>query len=259
VKESSQLDISLPKNPVLQGASMQEMIWIIFGPPGIGKSSFVNQCPDVLFLSTDTGLRFLNVLKQDITSWFQFKKIIKTLQLDPPKRYKAIAIDTIDPLFLMCKQYVCVKRGIEHQSDEPYGKAYELTNTEFTIEMLKLTKLPYGLFFLSHAKVDTGGGRSTKTAITVPSLAGQAYKILAPMVDITAYYGFGEEAADTGDLERVMHFQPTPTIEAKDRTKGGLPESLVIPEEGGFKLVEKHLLEQAKEKPKRKILKVIKK
>lgn len=240
--ETAETGFKLPLEAVYEGASMKEMIWFVYGPPGIGKSTFVSQCEGVLFLSTDPGLRFLSVIKQPITNWLQFKKVVKALEVDRPKEYTALAIDTVDPLFLMARKYVLDKRGIEHQSDEPYGKAYDLVTTEFTLEMLKLTKLPYGLFFLSHSKEVEVKGRALRTSKTIPSLASQAYKVLAPMADIIAYYGFGEESADTKDLTRKMQFQPSETVEAKDRTKGGLPESLVIPEEGGWGLVEGHLL-----------------
>lgn len=252
--ETLQDALTLPKEATYEGASMAEMIWFLYGPPGIGKSSFVAQCEGTLFLSTDPGLRFLKVLKQPIANWLQFKKIVKMLEVERPKQYKAIAIDTVDPLFMMARKHMLDKRGIEHQSDEPYGKAYDLVTTEFTLEMIKLTKLPYGLFFLSHSKEVEVRGRAMRTSRIIPSLSNQAYKVLAPMADIIAYYGFGEEAADSRDLTRIMHFQPTETIEAKDRTKGGLPETLAVPAEGGFQLVEDHLLKVVSKAPAKKIL-----
>lgn len=250
--------IGLPKEPTYEGAKMEELIWIIYGPPGIGKSTFVAQCPDVLFLSTDPGLRFIKAYKRPITGWLDFKKVVKALEAERPAKYKALAIDTIDPLFFMARKYVLDKRGIEHASDEQWGKGYDLINTEFTLEILKLTKMPYGLFFLTHSKEVEVRGRAMRTSKIMPSLSGQAYKVLAPMADIIAYYGFGEESADSKDLTRRMQFQPTETVEAKDRTKGGLPESLVIPVDGGFKLVEDHLMQAtapARPAPKRILIK----
>lgn len=255
--ETQESTLTLPKTATYEGASMQEMIWLIYGPPGIGKSTFVSQCQDVLFLSTDPGLRFIKTLKQPVTGWLHFKRIVKFLETNRPAEYKALAIDTVDPLFIMARKYVLDKRGIEHQSDEPFGKAYDLVTSEFMLEMMKLTKLPYGLFFLSHSKEVEIRGRAMRTSKIIPSLPSQAYKVLAPLADIIAYYGFGEESADAKDLTRKMQFQPSETVEAKDRTKGGLPESLVIPEEGGFKLVESHLLGEvsnSKQQTKRRIL-----
>jgi len=256
-KTTETSDFELPKDQTMEGAVMQEMIWIVYGPPGIGKSSFVAQCENVLFLSTDPGLRFIKAFKQTINDWLHFKKIVKYLILNKPKRYTAIAIDTIDPLYLMCRKYILDKRGIEHQSDEPYGKAYDLVTTEFNLEINKLTKLPYGLFFLDHSKSTEEKGRAIRTSKIIPAMHSQAYKVLFPMADIMAYLGFGDEAADSGELERRMQFQPTSTVEAKDRTKGGLPESLVIPEEGGFQLVERFLLGKASSNKKSSSKKII--
>lgn len=245
-------EIKLPADTILEGAKMNELIWFIYGPPGIGKSTFVSKCKDTLFLSTDQGLRFLNVYKRPLASWQDFKKYIKLLRETKPKRYKAIAIDTIDIVFKMCRKYVLDKRGLEHQSDEQWGKAYDLVNTEFELTMAKLCNLPYGIFFISHAKEIEIRGRAVRTNKIVPTLINQAYKAIAPMADIITYMGFDEKAADSEDGRRKMFFQPQETIEAKDRTSK-LPETLWVNEGEGFNLVENWLTGK-KVKPKIKVV-----
>ena len=234
-------DIVLPKITIREGASMNELIWIIYGPPGIGKSTFVSQCKDVLFLSTDQGLRFLDTYKRPIASWRDFKKYVKLLDEMKPSRYSAIAIDTVDLIFKMCRKYVLEKRGLEHQSDEQWGKAYDLVNTEFELEIAKLCNLPYGIFFVTHAKEIEIRGRSVRTSKIVPTLSPQAYKSIAPMADMIAYLGFDEKSADTDDKRRIMYFQPQETLEAKDRT-GIMPESVSIDKEDGFQTVRSYIM-----------------
>ena len=233
--------LKLPTKPVLEGASMQDIIFFLYGPPGIGKSTFVSQAPDTLFLSTDPGLRFIKSMHLPVSSWLGFKKIVSKLVVERPKAYKGICIDTIDLLLMMCQKYVCEKRNIEHQSDEPFGKAYEITRSHFMTELLKLKGLDYTLFFISHSRTEEERGRAVRTSKVKPTLPSQGYKVLSPMCDIIAYYGFDEEAADDKEAPRRMFFQLTETMEAKDRS-GLLPNSLTIPKRGGFELVESYIL-----------------
>lgn len=240
-------EIFLPKEPTLETRDMRKMKWLIYGPPGIGKSTFVSQAKDVLFLHTDDGLAFIKSMSRPLNSWFMFKKYVKLLSSEKPKQYKAIAIDNIDSVFKMCRKYICEKRGIEHQSDEQWGKAYDLTSSEFELELLKLIGLNrYGLFFISHSVEKEFKTRFLTTSKICPTMPNQAYKIIVPMLDIMAYYGFDGKLDEDGEQVRRMYFQPTENMDAKDRTSA-LPESMTIPDpaqENGFDLVESYLTER---------------
>jgi GTPase SAR1 family protein len=251
-------DIYFPETPELKAPDMRRMKWLIYGPPGIGKSTFVSQAKDVLFLTTDGGLKFISSMHRPIPNWSTFKKYVRALQAEKPKQYKAIAIDVVGSLFKMCRKYVCDKRGIEHQSDEQWGKAYDLVSSEFELEIEKIVGLDkYGIFFISHSVEKEVKTRLSNMHKTIPDIPGQVYKIIHPMVDIMAFLGFDGKMTEDGELSRRMYFQPTDNLEAKDRTTQ-LPESLVIPapEDGnGFEVVENYLLEPpAKRSTKKKII-----
>lgn len=253
-------EVFLPSKPELENTDMRLMTWIMYGPPGIGKSTFISQAKDVLFLTTDNSLRFIKSMHRPINNWATFKKYVKMITMERPTQYKSIAIDSVDILFRMCRKYICEKRGIEHQSDEQWGKAYDLTSSEFELEIEKIMGLGlYGMFFTSHSReveMKTRLGSITKTCPTMPS---QVYKILFPIADILAYYGFDGKMTTEGDQSRRIYFQPTENMEAKDRTNM-LPESIVIPdpdEVNGFELVEKYLIDgppAEKQKPAKKLL-----
>jgi len=249
-------EVFFPQAPQMERTDMKRMKWLLYGPPGIGKSTFVSQAKDVLFLTTDGGLKFINSMHRPIPNWFTFKKYVKAIAAERPKQYKAIAIDIVDSVFKMCRKYVCDKRGIEHQSDEQWGKAYDLTSSEFELEIEKIIGLDqYGLFFISHSVEKEVKTRLATMSKTVPTMPTQVYKIIHPMMDIVAYYGFDGKLDAAGDMGRRMYFQPTENMEAKDRTTC-LPESLTIPnpeEKNGFELIERYLLDpQAKTQEKSK-------
>jgi hypothetical protein len=247
--EQDSNEVFLPKQSTLENTDMRKMKWLIYGPAGIGKSTFVSQSNGVLFLSTDGGMRFIESMNRPIDSWVTFKKYVKAIQAERPNQYKSICIDVADHLVTMCQKYICDKRGIEHQSDEPYGKAYDLITREFSSEILKLVGLgKYGLFFISHAKDVERKTRLSTLTKTEPTLKNPGWSILQPMMDIIAYFAFDPSVGEEGEIGRRMYFQPTENMEAKDRTKV-LPESLYIPhpeEVNGFELVEQHLVEGRK-------------
>ena len=153
----------------------------------------------------------------------------------------------------MCVKYICEKRGIVHQSDEPYGKAYDIILAEFETEIEKLVGAgKYGLFFISHAVDKERKTRFSTITKTEPTVPKQAYKILYPMMDVVAYMGFDPNSGPDNEASRRIYFQPTESMEAKDRTKL-LPESLPLshPDEGnGFEEIEKYLISGGKPKLK---------
>lgn len=241
-------DVSLPTKPQLQQQDMRKLYWILYGPAGVGKSTFLASAKNVLFLTTDSGHKFINSLHRPIKDWAMFKKYIKMIVADKPD-YSAICLDNVDGIFKMCRKYICDKRGIEHQSDEKWGKAFDLTASEFELELMKLTFLQkYGLYFISHSSTREIKTTFSEKTFTSPTMPGQVYKILVPIADIMAYYGLDGKVDDNGRPTRKMYFQPNENLDAKDRTNC-LPESLSIPDPkktNGFELVENYLINSGK-------------
>jgi GTPase SAR1 family protein len=244
--KTSTEEVHFPTEPGRTSHDMRRLNWVLYGPPGIGKSTFVSQASGVLFLTTDDGLKFIRSMSRPIRDWAMFKRYVRGLTAEQPSQYTSICLDNVDSIFKMCRKYICEKRGIEHQSDEQWGKAYDLTSSEFEIEIVKLIALQkYGLFFISHSVDKELKTRLATVTKTMPTMTNQAYKIIVPIVDIMAYYGFDGNVTDDGEQVRRMYFQPTESMDAKDRTTK-LPESVKIPdpaEVNGFELVERYLTE----------------
>lgn len=250
MKNPDSSEVFFPTESILLTTDMKQMKWLLYGPPGVGKSTFFSGADDILFLTTDGGHKFIRSMNRPIENWLMFKKYVKALTVDRPKQYKAIGFDVVDGLFQMCNKYVCEKRGIEHISDEQWGKGYDLLTLEFISPFLQIIGLEqYGLFFLSHSiEVEKKTRLSTVTK-TVPTMKRKAFELLQPIMDIISYYGFDGSMTEDGEPVRRMYFQPTESMEAKDRTKR-LPESMVIPDPelgtNGFNLVQKYLLDPPK-------------
>mgnify|MGYP001581697318 CR=1 FL=1 len=228
--------IVIPTVATLEGSDISELKWLLYGPPGIGKSSFFAKAKKTVkgvlkqpwFLHTDPGLRFIKALKTPILAWKTFKKIVKEVTERPPKHVSMLVLDTADLLFRMCRKEVCQARGLEHISDAEWGKGYDMVRDEFEQEVAKLALLDQhgiGLAFISHSKDVDIRGRTVKTNKLVPTLPKQAHDLIAPLCDVIGYAGFSIERADRtpeGEMGRIVQFEPDETVEAKDRT-GLLP------------------------------------
>ena len=110
-------------------ASAQKVV--LYGPEGIGKSTFASQFPEPLFIDTEGSTKNLDVARMDKpTSWTMLKNQIAYVKANPSV-CKTLVIDTIDWAEQLCLEDICAthgKRGIE---DFGYGNGYVYEKEEF--------------------------------------------------------------------------------------------------------------------------------
>lgn len=96
---------------------------VIYGPEGIGKSTFAAQFPDPLFIDTEGSTKKLNVRRfPKPTSWEMLKNEVREAMNG--KLCKTLVIDTFDWAEQLCIDSICTvhrKKGIE---DFGYGNGY---------------------------------------------------------------------------------------------------------------------------------------
>ena len=80
---------------------------VIYGPEGIGKSTFAAQFPDPLFIDTEGSTAELDVSRtKRPSSWTMILEQIKEI-MSTPGLCKTLVIDTIDWAETMCIEHVC--------------------------------------------------------------------------------------------------------------------------------------------------------
>ncbi len=103
---------------------------VIYGPEGIGKSTFASQFPDPLFIDTEGSTKKLNVKRYPKpTSWEMLNNEIR--EVISTKPCKTLVIDTVDWAEQLCLISICdryQKKGIE---DFGYGNGYVYEKEEF--------------------------------------------------------------------------------------------------------------------------------
>lgn len=103
---------------------------VVYGPEGIGKSTFASKFPDPLFIDTEGSTKRLNVKRfEKASSWEMLKAQVDYVCKTKP--CKTLIIDTIDWAEQLCIDSVCAahdKKGIE---DFGYGNGYVYEKEEF--------------------------------------------------------------------------------------------------------------------------------
>lgn len=104
---------------------------VLYGPEGIGKSTFASKFPEPVFIDTEGSTRHMDVARlPKPSSWTMLLDDVKYIR-DTPGVCGTLIIDTLDWAEALCTQHVCdtaQKKGIE---DFGYGKGYVYVAEEF--------------------------------------------------------------------------------------------------------------------------------
>ena len=110
---------------------------VLYGPEGIGKSTFASHFPDPIFIDTEDSTKELDVARFDKpTSWEMLLQEVRYV-INSPNICKTLVVDTADWAEKLCIKAVCAqyqKSGIEAFD---YGKGYTYVYESFG-ELLNL-------------------------------------------------------------------------------------------------------------------------
>jgi hypothetical protein len=178
--------------PSIVGATFEEGMVCLYGPPKIGKSDFAQHIDGVYFLPTEPGYKWLNVRKTVISDWASFIAFIKLMKKKPKfvSTVKMWCIDTGGNLSKFAMQYACGREDIAHPTDHEWGKGWEAFGDEFNYWLLELSALGPGVIIIAHEKdrnVVIAGTEVTKFS---PSMPKTTYEIINALADVTLHMSY---------------------------------------------------------------------
>jgi GTPase SAR1 family protein len=104
---------------------------LVYGPEGIGKSTFASQFPNALFIDVEGSTKHLDVRRLDPPeSWTMLLQQVTYVRLNPDV-CSTLIIDTADWAEHLCVAHICAKAQVNGIEDFGYGKGYTYLAEEF--------------------------------------------------------------------------------------------------------------------------------
>lgn len=121
----------MAKYSILTGTIPAPVKVVLYGPEGIGKSTFASQFPDPVFIDTEGGTKRLNVARLPApTSWQMLLDEVAEVARDNVT-CGTLVIDTADWAERLCIDAVCARFKVKGIEDFGYGKGYTYAKEEF--------------------------------------------------------------------------------------------------------------------------------
>lgn len=119
------------KFQITRGLLVKPQKVVVYGPEGIGKTTFAADFPDPLFIDTEGSTNVYDVARlPSPTSWTMLLDEIREVAKNPTC-CKSLVIDTIDWAEQLCVSHICAKHGKAGIEDFGYGNGYIFVKEEF--------------------------------------------------------------------------------------------------------------------------------
>jgi energy-coupling factor transporter ATP-binding protein EcfA2 len=225
-KQETAMKLPTAKSAPVRDLSKKSML--LYGPPGIGKSTFASQAEGAIFLECEPGLSELEVYKVPITNWKDMEEAVNLLATTKHD-FRTIVVDTIDNAFKYCEDSICEKKRVEYVGDMDHGKGWALVKNEWHRWCLKLCNLGFGVIMISHSQTKEIDTRTGKRTVAQPTIPDRARGVVDGIVDMILFAEVIEiiDANKKKQEVRVIRTKPSLTYEAKDRSQF-LPDTMYL-------------------------------
>lgn len=227
---------------ISSGRMQKPLKMVIYGPEGIGKSSFAAQAPGALFIDTEGSTVHMDVRRLPTPqSWTMLLQEVDYV-LRTPGLCQTLVIDTADWAERMARDHVCNTHNVKGLEDFSYGKGYVYLYEAMGQLLNQLTEVVnagMNVILTAHAKMrkfeqpDELGSYDRWEMKLTKETPGMI-KEWADLVLFATYETYiikeqGKEKSNKGKAHggaRVMHTTHHPCWDAKNRH--GLPDKLPL-------------------------------
>lgn len=203
---------------------------LLYGPDGVGKSTFGADAPAPIFLGTEQGFGELNVAHfATPRNWNEIVLAIDELQ-NGDHEFETLVIDSIDWIEPVCWRAVCEENKWTTIEDPGYGKGYTaaLLWWQQMIRKLKRLRMKMGVIVIAHAQIKgfndpTENVSYDRFQLKLNDKASALWReatdaVLFANFSITTKEEKGKAKAKAyGQGERVMFTERRPSFDAKNR------------------------------------------
>lgn len=116
---------------IIRGKQSSAKKVVIYGPEGIGKSTFASKFPDPVFIDTEGSTKDMNVSRFEKASSWQMLLDQCTYVRDNPSVCRTLVVDTIDWAEQMCVKQICDNYNKDGIESFGYGNGYVYVKEEF--------------------------------------------------------------------------------------------------------------------------------
>lgn len=211
---------------------------VVYGPEGVGKTSFAATFPDPLFIDTEGGSLHMDVARFDRpASWSMLLEQVEWARANSSPG-STLVVDTLDWAERLCAEHVCSENKWASIEDPGYGKGYAVAKETFAKLLDGLTAVAdRGVTVLctAHARVDkfeppeasasydrwslklNDSKKSSVSAVVKEWCDALLFANYKTAIEV----GQDKKARGTGGTRRVLFCNHTAAYDAKNRW--GLP------------------------------------
>lgn len=228
---------------ITQGRVNRPKIILLYGVPGIGKTTAASKMPNPIFLPTEDGQDELDVAKFPLIKSYEDMMTALTSVANGETEFKTLVVDSMSSLEMIIEAKVCNDSNVTQISKIPYGRGRDLVMEYWekffnAVSWIRDNK-GMQVVLIAHPEI-------TKT----PNPDGESYDSYTPLLSKKALEmfkqkcnaiffanykvfvrsvekGFGQkEHKAVGSGERVMFTTTRPTYIAKNQAQPSLPDEM---------------------------------
>lgn len=211
---------------------------LIYGPEGVGKSTFAGQAEDVVFQATEDGVRFLDTASLPEPKTFSDVLEQYAALIDGEHEFKTLVIDTLDWLEALIIEAVCDENDWKSIEDPGWGKGFVQVGLKWRQVISHLDRLRakgMQIILVAHSDVkmfnspdEEGYSRFTLAMSKVGSAICKQWvdSVLFARYETFTKKGKDQQVKGMSSGRRLLHTTWKAAYDAKNRC--GLPEEILL-------------------------------